>query len=423
MVNIIQDYIPTSLPTRPQTPLTASYITIHNTDNTTSGANAAAHNRYVRSEDAVKRMVSWHYTVDDKGVYQHLPTDEVGFHASRGNTSSIGVEICMNSDMDDAKGYSNAAKLVAFCIKKLGLTFPGCMKQHHDWSGKNCPSVIRAGAVIDWGAFLNLCEKNIAASKLSDTELLSIDQPAVPEWAPDDAEAVLRSIDEAMDLHQHEEGEQCRGTQDDISMTGSGMSNESTNGKTPFSGEPDARWLTERGTDHDMMLLEDFWYRDPDGKIWQAPSGTIVDGASIPKPLWSTVGSPYTGNYRRASIVHDVACVEAGNDWHKRRAADRMFYYACRSGGCSVLQSIVLYIGVRIGALANRVPVWEAALSQGEVPQIRPSAEQERLLLDFQIIAEKVVALGEPDDANVIQDRTDDAMSEVMMINFAMPPN
>lgn len=422
-MNIIQDYIPTSLPTRPETPLTASFITIHNTDNTTSGANAAAHNRYVRSADAVKRMVSWHYTVDDKEVYQHLPTGEVGFHANSGNSSSIGIEICMNSDMDDAKGYSNAAKLVAFCINKLGLAFPGCMKQHYDWSGKDCPRVIRAGAVIDWDAFLDLCEQKIATSEGPDSELFTLDLSAVPEWAPHDAEAVLHSIDEAMALHQHEEGEQRRRRQDGLSRTGPRVSNESTSGKTQFSGEPEARWLTERGADRDMLLLEDFWYRDPDGKIWQAPSGTIVDGASIPKPLWSTVGSPYTGNYRRASIVHDVACVEAGHDWHSRRAADRMFFYACRAGGCSVLQSIVLYIGVRIGALANRVPVWEAALMQEEVPQIQPSAEQAQLLADFQTIAERVVAQGATDDADVIQDRTDSAMSAVMSVDLAVPPD
>ena len=34
------------------------------------------------------------------------------------------------------------------------------------------------------------------------------------------------------------------------------------------------------------------------------------------------------GDYRRASIVHDVAFVEAAQDEAKHRAADRMFYHA-----------------------------------------------------------------------------------------------
>ena len=44
-------------------------------------------------------------------------------------------------------------------------------------------------------------------------------------------------------------------------------------------------------------------------------------------------------------------------------------------------------------------------------------------MADFQIIAEKVVAEGEPDDVNVIQGRTDTAISEVIMINCTMPPD
>lgn len=103
-----------------------------------------------------------------------------------------------------------------------------------------------------------------------------------------------------------------------------------------FSGDPVTRWLSETGDDRNMEILEAFTFTDPAGKVWKAPVGSVVNGASIPRPLWSVVGSPYTGDYRRASIVHDVASVEADHDEAKRRAADRMFYHACRVGGCSV---------------------------------------------------------------------------------------
>ena len=63
-----------------------------------------------------------------------------------------------------------------------------------------------------------------------------------------------------------------------------------------------------------------------------------MDGASIPRALWTLVGSPYRGDYRRASIVHDQACDDAHGDKDKRRAADRMFYHACREGGCNINQ-------------------------------------------------------------------------------------
>ncbi len=104
-----------------------------------------------------------------------------------------------------------------------------------------------------------------------------------------------------------------------------------------FSGNPKTEWLVDRsGADRNMRLLEDFLYTDPDGKKWPAPSGSIIDGASIPRPLWATVGSPYTDDYRRASVVHDVACDSPAIP---RKDADVMFYHACLAGGMLVPSS------------------------------------------------------------------------------------
>ncbi len=133
-----------------------------------------------------------------------------------------------------------------------------------------------------------------------------------------------------------------------------------------FSGNPRAEWLVDPQDPADprdrcMQLLEDFWYDDPAGRRWPAPKGSVVNGASIPAALWSTVGSPYTGPYRRASVVHDVACAaaHARPDPDGRRAeADRMFYHACLAGGCSWSQAELLYAGVRIGARLPQVRLW-----------------------------------------------------------------
>ncbi|MBB5210519.1 DUF1353 domain-containing protein [Microbulbifer hydrolyticus] len=116
-----------------------------------------------------------------------------------------------------------------------------------------------------------------------------------------------------------------------------------------FSGDPKTTWISESGADRRMYLMEDFHFTDKNGSVWLAPAGSLIDGASIPRAFWSIIGPPYVGDYRRASIVHDVACVNA-NARQERRAADRMFYQACRAGGCSTRSSIILYIGVRIGA-------------------------------------------------------------------------
>ncbi len=41
---------------------------------------------------------------------------------------------------------------------------------------------------------------------------------------------------------------------------------------------------------------------------WYAPENTVIDGASIPKFLWSVVGAPYSGKYRLSAAVHDYYC-------------------------------------------------------------------------------------------------------------------
>lgn len=122
-----------------------------------------------------------------------------------------------------------------------------------------------------------------------------------------------------------------------------------------FSGNPKTEWLTDDNeNDRNMQMLEEFSYTDPHGRVWIAKKGDIINGASIPRPLWSTVGSPYTDDYRRASIIHDVACDTPAVD---RKEADRMFYSACRAGGCNGTQASLLYVGVRLGTwAANNLP-------------------------------------------------------------------
>lgn len=84
MVNIIQDFIPVGANNRPGYAMTPLYITVHNTANTAVGADAAAHARYLKNPDTT---TSWHFTVDDTEIYQHLPLNENGWHAGDGNGS------------------------------------------------------------------------------------------------------------------------------------------------------------------------------------------------------------------------------------------------------------------------------------------------------------------------------------------------
>lgn len=154
-LDLIQDFVPVGNSNRPGVRMTPSSITIHNTDNEDPGANAAAHARYMKGADAQKRQVSWHFTVDDKFVYQSIPTNEIAWHSGRkqGNATSVGVEICMNKGLDVAAAYDRAALLVAVLAKRLGVDVQSGIFQHHDWSGKNCPRILRS-TPTGWADFL-----------------------------------------------------------------------------------------------------------------------------------------------------------------------------------------------------------------------------------------------------------------------------
>lgn len=175
-----------------------------------------------------------------------------------------------------------------------------------------------------------------------------------------------------------------------------------------FSGSPKTEWVSEDGVDREMRLLEDFWYRDPAGKRWDAPKGSVVNGASIPEALWSSVGSPYTGAYRRASVVHDVAC---NNTTIKREDADDMFYWACLSGGCSKLQAKMLYLGVRLGAWSSRDTV--TTFNKVKVkPRLADEHSRQELVLrsKYNLIADRLA--NAPDDFSEIKSIVDEELSQ-----------
>lgn len=152
-LNLVQDFIPAGSANRPGKRLEPTAITIHNTDNTAPGANAAAHARYVKDADARARQVSWHFTVDDTAVFQSLPTNEVGWHAGGGNATSIGIEICMHQGMNEQQAYERAALLTAVMARQHGISVVNGIAQHHHWTGKNCPRVLRSRS-NGWTDFL-----------------------------------------------------------------------------------------------------------------------------------------------------------------------------------------------------------------------------------------------------------------------------
>lgn len=167
MMEITKDFIPAGRGNRPGFKMLPKWITVHDTANVGTGAGAVSHGRYLKGDVAAKSPVSWHYTVDDKQVVQHLPLNESAWHAGdgangSGNRQSIGIEICENADGDRVKAEAKAVELIAHLIKteKSLYLFPSCMKQHFDWTGKNCPRVIRRRG---WNNFVAEIESKITS--------------------------------------------------------------------------------------------------------------------------------------------------------------------------------------------------------------------------------------------------------------------
>ncbi|WED89322.1 N-acetylmuramoyl-L-alanine amidase [Bacillus velezensis] len=140
MVKITKDFIPVGHNNRPGYAMNPAYITVHNTANTAKGASAAMHARYEKNPET---PTSWHFTVDEKEIYQHLPLNENGWHAGDGNSGtgnrkSIGIEICENSDGDFEKAVANAQWLIKKLMKEQGISLANVVPHQH-WSGKYCP--------------------------------------------------------------------------------------------------------------------------------------------------------------------------------------------------------------------------------------------------------------------------------------------
>jgi len=205
-VQIIPDLLPTTHPIY-GTAMTPEYVTIHETANTAPGANAAMHSRYLRSQDAIDRQVTWHFTVDDHEIRQHLPLDINAWHAGdgvsgTGNRKSIAIEICVNADGDFAAAQRQAAALVAHLIRTVPTLrpFPECVVQHNRWSGKDCPAKLRA-APGGWEQFLGLVQAALTPPRATVAVLDAAGSRLCDGWLEGDQTVVpLRDLAEAMGL-------------------------------------------------------------------------------------------------------------------------------------------------------------------------------------------------------------------------------
>lgn len=129
------------------------YITIHETANTSKGADAQTHANLQTNGFSA----SWHWQVDDKVAIQSFPHTAQLWHAGdgkgNGNTNSIGIEICVNSDGNFKQAVKNASELTKKIMEDENISANNVV-QHNHWSGKNCPTNLRNGSKgVNWNDF------------------------------------------------------------------------------------------------------------------------------------------------------------------------------------------------------------------------------------------------------------------------------
>lgn len=162
-IPVVTDFLPEGCRARPGEKREIKYLVLHETDNFSAGADAAAHNSFIhQNANAPEGIVSWHYTVDDRQIYHHLPDDENAYHAgdrmekNGGNLNGIGIEMCVNEGSNYEQTLRNAQKLCARLLIEYDLK-PGALRRHQDFSGKVCPArLIESGR---WDAFCAAVEQ------------------------------------------------------------------------------------------------------------------------------------------------------------------------------------------------------------------------------------------------------------------------
>ncbi len=160
-------------------PMRSTHITVHSTQTYVPSADAAHFARALANGNLTAThnllgYLTWHFTVDESSVYQHLPLNERGEHADYegpGNRTSIGIEMCENRGNSRAATVERTAKLVAALMKEYRIPLSNVVPHQHwvqvrprtgkNLGHKNCPHFLmdngRPGA--KWQGFLAQVER------------------------------------------------------------------------------------------------------------------------------------------------------------------------------------------------------------------------------------------------------------------------
>lgn len=183
-----------------------SFITVHCTGNYSATASAKNHADYIYGGSG-GNQTSWHYTIDSKEIWQHFEDERETWHAGdgtngSGNSTSIGLEICVNDKASFKQACVNAAWLTAELLEKHNLTIDKVV-QHNRWSGKNCPAELRSGIWgVTWADFIAMVKENLTPVPLSRDECRAVIQAKCQFSDPPGVWAAIETHKYADDLYR-----------------------------------------------------------------------------------------------------------------------------------------------------------------------------------------------------------------------------
>ena len=124
-------------------------VVVHETANKSVGANAAAHARLQAGGNV--RNASWNWTVDELEGVQSFENNIRTWSAGRGAEHLVAIEMCVNVDGDYQQTVANTVALIQW-LRSQGVG--NQLKNHHDITGKDCPTQLLDGAQGGWDAFV-----------------------------------------------------------------------------------------------------------------------------------------------------------------------------------------------------------------------------------------------------------------------------
>ena len=109
-------------------------------------------------------------------------------------------------------------------------------------------------------------------------------------------------------------------------------------------GKFKGKYWIEEDTAYTFKTKAELSYTTNKGVTHTVPVNFITDGASIPRVFWTPIGSPFTGLYRKAALIHDYLYATQTTE---RIYADKVFLEGMKVLKVSWWKRRIMYLAVR----------------------------------------------------------------------------